>query len=281
MSDPNQPEQVLAITADQTATFIRSLYHEDENPPLEGFHEAFNGHLMWLAASAKFVPRAPAESDPTLKQLIVYAIVEHDGKTLCYTRGKVGEEVRLHAKRSIGVGGHINPGDVDLADPGVKVFQDAVTRELTEELGLLQAHIKGATLIGVVNENASPVGQVHLGLVYHVQLHGTHGVAFEETMVNPVWLSDDELVAVEDLEPWSHIIRGYLRPAQPDTDMPGWQTLVINEKAQLDEKLVVLTTFLGTPAFDALRVEERERLTRQHNHMTEYSKVLGERIQAF
>ena len=58
-----------------------------------------------------FVPRSAAEEDPTLKQLIPYAVFLHGGKILHYTRGAKSGEKRLVAKSSIGIGGHINDTD--------------------------------------------------------------------------------------------------------------------------------------------------------------------------
>ena len=63
----------------------------------------------------EFRPRSTVEEDPTFKQLIPYAILqaEVDGETSVfqYTRGKGQGEKRLHALRSIGIGGHISEED--------------------------------------------------------------------------------------------------------------------------------------------------------------------------
>src|SRR5690554_1030040 len=53
-----------------------------------------------------FMDRAAAEEDPTHKQIIPYCVFRHGDRVLHYTRGKAGGESRLHAKRSVGVGGH-------------------------------------------------------------------------------------------------------------------------------------------------------------------------------
>ena len=58
-----------------------------------------------------FMDRGEAEDDPSHKQLIPYALFHYKGKFLNYQRGKSGGEARLHAKRSLGIGGHINPVD--------------------------------------------------------------------------------------------------------------------------------------------------------------------------
>lgn len=59
------------------------------------------------------------------------------------------------------------------------------------------------------------------------------------------------------------------------------QQRVVDEKAELDERLLKLRGFFNTDTFRALAVEEHDRLFRQANAMDAYSVVLGERIAAF
>lgn len=63
--------------------------------------------------------------------------------------------------------------------------------------------------------------------------------------------------------------------------MQPHQERVVNEKAELDEKLDKLEAFFITPLFIGIDFEERYRLQRQAEVMTEYSIILGERISAF
>jgi hypothetical protein len=65
-----------------------------------------------------------------------------------------------------------------------------------------------------------------------------------------------------------------------DTLKPHQQR-VIAEKAELDERLAKLVAFRHTAVHQTLPAAERARLSRQHYHMAEYSRVLGERIEAF
>src|SRR5450432_1186674 len=67
--------------------------------------------LLTDAQLASFRPRSEVETDPSWLQLIPYVVLQHHGRIFHYTRGKSGGEQRLHAKRSIGIGGHINPVD--------------------------------------------------------------------------------------------------------------------------------------------------------------------------
>ena len=95
--------------------------------PTEVFHrlghfQGFSGdterYLRGLLdpAHTSYRPRSAMEHDPSFKQLIPYVIFRHRdaaGQTLLfqYTRGKGQGESRLHAKRSIGIGGHISAED--------------------------------------------------------------------------------------------------------------------------------------------------------------------------
>ena len=63
--------------------------------------------------------------------------------------------------------------------------------------------------------------------------------------------------------------------------MQPYQARVVEEKAELDEKLAKLQAFLSTPIYQALDSEERIRLQRQSSIMQEYSDILAERIAAF
>jgi hypothetical protein len=62
---------------------------------------------------------------------------------------------------------------------------------------------------------------------------------------------------------------------------PLYQQRVIDEKADLDVKIAKLDAFIGSATFDALPLEERERLEDQFDPMSEYATILGERIDAF
>ena len=63
--------------------------------------------------------------------------------------------------------------------------------------------------------------------------------------------------------------------------MQPHQQRVVDEKAELDEKLTKLDAFGRTPLFASLPDDEQGRLNRQHSLMEQYSAVLGERIAAF
>jgi len=77
------------------------------------------------------------------------------------------------------------------------------------------------------------------------------------------------------------------RPPAPGAAHHGYSAMqphqqrVVDEKAELDERLRKLMTFTITPTFAGLDEAERNRLARQAETMAKYSEILGARIAAF
>lgn len=66
------------------------------------------------------------------------------------------------------------------------------------------------------------------------------------------------------------------------SETPAYQLRVIEEKAQLDEKLSKLKTFIdGNPTFNTMEVTDRHLLVQQVHVMEQYSSVLAQRILRF
>ena len=124
------------------------------HPPLETY-------LARIAERGYFVERAYAERCSEIKQIIPYTLVTHGGELFLVRRLGAGGEKRLYGKRSVGLGGHINPED-DNGDRAQLVARCA-QRELQEELHLdTEVTIEA---VGVINDDGNPVGSVHFGLV--------------------------------------------------------------------------------------------------------------------
>ena len=133
----------------------------------QGFHDDAAPYLQAFADRRKtsFRPRDEVEDDPSYKQLIPYVIFRHvDGDAVSlfqYTRGAGQGEGRLHRLRSIGVGGHISADDADARDDP---YQTGLARELEEEV-VIDTPYRGRC-VGMINDDETPVGTVHLGLVH-------------------------------------------------------------------------------------------------------------------
>jgi predicted NUDIX family phosphoesterase len=111
-----------------------------------------------------FRPRHEVETDPSVKQLIPYVVFRWRERLFQYTRGQSGSEARLRALRSIGVGGHINPVDASATNP----YRAGLMRELEEEVSIESPYRE--SVLGLVYDPSTPVGQVHLGVVHVLEL---------------------------------------------------------------------------------------------------------------
>jgi predicted NUDIX family phosphoesterase len=150
-----------------------------------------------------FMDRAAAEEDPSHKQLIPYCVFRCGDRILHYTRGKSGGESRLHAKISVGVGGHVNPVDTGGGKTGPDAYHAAVTREIEEELELPEEH--SHRIIALLNDDSNPVGQVHLGIVHLVDLKSDVVTSREDALADLGFSPLAELDGTRfgDLETWS------------------------------------------------------------------------------
>lgn len=155
-----------------------------------------NGVAVWL-------PRSEADRSPEFKQPIVYAYVTRVSygvrRYLVYQRGKSGGEGRLHAKLSLGIGGHVSKD----RDHSVRC---AVVSEIEEELpGALHHH---ASLVGAINDDSDEVGRVHIGAVFRIEVdHSTDITSPDPAIVEPRWVTFEYLQEhAEHFENWSQIL---------------------------------------------------------------------------
>lgn len=80
------------------------------------------------------------------------------------------------------------------------------------------------------------------------------------------------------------IFQATYEPVKVDvaSNLPPHQQRVLQEHAELEEKLKKLGDFIqSNPLYETLPEEEQRRLTNQHFHMAEYEEILRERIAPF
>jgi predicted NUDIX family phosphoesterase len=175
---------------------------------------AFNGLAMdtkkyidklFVQGVPRFMPRHQAEKDPSFKQLIPYVIMTCGGKYLSYVRGKRAGETRLVAKRSLGIGGHINPtDDMPLFGNFYDTYLAAVQREVAEEVSI-ETKYKDK-VVALLNDDSNEVGQVHLGIVHLWTLDEPKVERREQMITQMGFMSIPELQEVRDtMETWSQI----------------------------------------------------------------------------
>lgn len=157
--------------------------------------------------NSRFLPRAAAEQDPEWKQVIPYVILTHEDRVFCYRRGQRSTETRLRALYSVGLGGHIRHTDDSLfTAPGRAAYDAALERELAEEVEI-GAPIIEDRLVGLINDDQTPVGQVHIGLVHVRRLAVPVVRPREQKIAAPRFASVPELLgdASVELETWSRL----------------------------------------------------------------------------
>jgi predicted NUDIX family phosphoesterase len=151
-----------------------------------------------------FLPRAQAETDPTHKQIIPYALIVHGETILHYVRGKKAGEQRLVSKGSIGIGGHMNDTDESLFAWDENAYHAGVAREVNEELKIASGY--ESRVVALLNDDTTEVGRVHLGIVHVFELEEPNVQKRESMITNVAFLTKDELRARRDqLETWSQI----------------------------------------------------------------------------
>jgi predicted NUDIX family phosphoesterase len=148
-------------------------------------------------------PRSEVEEDPGFKQIIPYVVFRCADLVFCYTRGKSQGEARLHRLRSLGVGGHVSEADAQ-GGRTLDAYELAMKREIDEEVDVTSpGRIRR---VGLINDDATPVGRVHLGVVHVFELEQPDVVAREKGLAEAKFLPCSMVLAIRDeFETWSQI----------------------------------------------------------------------------
>ena len=204
-----QTEHVLVVP---TAEFRRLGY-------FQGICTEVDRYLSQLLKPdlVSYRPRSEMEDDPSYKQLIPYVIFRHvDADGQCwlfqYTRGSGQGEKRLHAKRSIGIGGHISSDDAGFAE-GANPYHEGMRRELEEEVRVETKY--SDRCVGLINDDETEVGKVHLGIVHIFDVEHQAVTPREDEIHDAGFQRVEQLFENrESMESWSSIcIQGLFPPA--------------------------------------------------------------------
>lgn len=195
-----ETEQVLVVPT--------SLFHEIGH--FQGFSKEVDRYLDELLSPehTSYRPRSEMEEDPSFKQLIPYVIFRHtdaDGSVMVfqYTRGKGQGEKRLHAKRSVGIGGHISSDD-EQSENDLNPYQEGMQRELNEEVAIDSKYAE--QLVGLINDDETEVGKVHLGVVHIFDVETPDVTPREDEIIETGFRPVGELLReLDGFESWSQI----------------------------------------------------------------------------
>jgi predicted NUDIX family phosphoesterase len=205
-------ERVLVVPT----TLFHSLGH------FQGFTTQVDRYLPGLLESdqVSYRRRSAMEEDPSFKQLIPYMLFCHrqpDGSVhlFQYTRGGGQGESRLHARRSVGIGGHISTLDAESGcgeetrgedrSGHAGVYLEGMRRELAEEVVLETQYIEKC--VGMINDDKTPVGRVHLGVVHRFDVQSPNIRANESEIQGAGFRPVEEIIAeLDQFETWSRIV---------------------------------------------------------------------------
>ena len=167
--------------------------------------DGLDAFVAALEREGRFEPRAAMEVDPSFKQLIPYLVLRDGGRFFLMRRTRAGVDARLHDRYSIGVGGHVNPGDGGILG--------ALRREWAEELAAdFEPEFR---LVGLLNDDTTEVGAVHLGAVYVADAAGRPVAIRETDKLTGAFATHADVATVADrLETWSRLVFEYLAPAE-------------------------------------------------------------------
>ena len=151
--------------------------------------------------------RGDMEEDPSYKQLIGYVLLKdaNTNEVLVYKRLVGGGEARLHGKASVGIGGHMNEVEGKTIFEMLKIN---AARELNEEVGVSEEEaLNNLHFIGLINDDKTEVGQVHVGVVYECKVDKSKVEVKEDDTLVIKWMTADEAKAEENYETWSEFLK--------------------------------------------------------------------------
>jgi len=197
---------VAATAVEQVLVVPTLLFHEIGH--FQGFCADADRYLKTLLdpAYTSYRPRNEMEQDPSFKQLIPYCIFRCNGEIFSYRRDKGQGESRLLGKRSVGIGGHISTVD---AAAGGSSYLEGMRREIEEEVYLESGYRHEC--VGLINDDLTEVGKVHLGIVHIFDLDAPQVRPREQSIIQTGFATPTELLRDRDqFETWSQICLDHL-----------------------------------------------------------------------
>jgi predicted NUDIX family phosphoesterase len=165
--------------------------------------------LKMIVQKGLFRKRNELEEDPSFKQVIPYAVISNQESFYLFKRSSGQTEKRLKDKFSLGVGGHINPGNSIESEEQYLV--DELKREFFEEVRLLNGcSIEDIEFIGFINDDTIPVSRVHIGLLYNIRVSNKDVYVCETDKMTAAWIEKSNLAEFyKGMETWTKIAFDY------------------------------------------------------------------------
>lgn len=166
--------------------------------PWHGIREAdLNAVLDLVDREGEYRPRGEAEVDPDWKQVIPYLLVRDGERLFLMQRTAAGGDARLHDRWTLGIGGHLNPGDGGVLGGLRREFHEEMSADWDPE----------PSLIGLLNDDSTPVGQVHVGIIFAADAAGRPMAVRETDKLRGSFVEPSDVRPVYDrLETWSQFL---------------------------------------------------------------------------
>jgi predicted NUDIX family phosphoesterase len=153
--------------------------------------------LRIVERHGSFYPRAQAEADASIKQIIPYLVLRDGERIFLMKRTRAGGDARLHDHYTVGVGGHMNPGDDSVVATLAREWREELVADFVPEFEYL----------GLLNDDEVEVGRHHLGFVYLADAAG-RPVAVRETdkLSGSFETLETTIAAYDQMETWSQLV---------------------------------------------------------------------------
>ena len=149
-----------------------------------GMHPGFvklDSILDTIGRGLTFIPRALAEKNPSMRQLVPYTVIMLGSFYLVYRRTRKSDEIGLRGKYSIGTSGHINESDERrlerIPQQGTNKIRNlilsAAKREIEEEIRISSKNLAEPRFLGFVFDDSTQVSKKHFGVALLARLSTT------------------------------------------------------------------------------------------------------------
>ncbi len=202
----------------KTATILAVRRYDLHNSFGTNFGAKPYPHDTHMRLHAWSGPRPWLEDDTDFVQPIPYVVVTRTPagggpkEYLVYRRGAETNEARLKGSLAIGVGGHVDAQDAIFFDDGSIDLMASVYmagyREMEEEIGHSAPSLN---CIGLIHEDETAVGAVHLGFVFEYDatqfLTAGGKFTFEDGIDEPTFMTREQVFEARDAaaETWTKL----------------------------------------------------------------------------
>lgn len=199
-----KPVQPIIDKHDEMILVVKRAEFFKSEPSWAGLKEVdFEAYLKLINQKKEFLPRSAMELDPSYKQIIPYLVFSHNDSFFLMQRTANATETRLKNKYSLGIGGHIR--EEDLTNDSLFSWAE---REFHEEVDYKdQFTIKP---LGILNDDATAVGQVHVGFVFLLEGVTPHISVKSELKSGQLLTLQECKSYFNTMETWSQIVYEFL-----------------------------------------------------------------------